>query len=143
MAVLGFRATQYLFPRSSSLFFTLLTDTFHWSIHSLKSPPELNQSTMTSTYTRFDTVFLFSRFAGAKYSPLLPSPSFTLSTSGIHIRTKPNSRFHSIIASSSSSSVVAGTDSIEVIFFLSLRFWILNFPWSLLIRFFMPFCVLD
>ncbi|AED96131.1 phosphoglucomutase [Arabidopsis thaliana] len=69
---------------------------------------------MTSTYTRFDTVFLFSRFAGAKYSPLLPSPSFTLSTSGIHIRTKPNSRFHSIIASSSSSSVVAGTDSIEI-----------------------------
>ncbi|CAA0409185.1 unnamed protein product [Arabidopsis thaliana] len=69
---------------------------------------------MTSTYTRFDTVFLFSRFAGAKYSPLLPSPSFTLSTSGIHLRTKPNSRFHSIIASSSSSSVVAGTDSIEI-----------------------------
>ncbi|CAL9243163.1 unnamed protein product [Arabidopsis halleri] len=74
---------------------------------------------MTSTYTRFDTVFLFSRFAGAKYSPLFPSPSSSHSSllpSGIHLRTKPTSRLHSIIASSSSpsSSIVAGTDSIEI-----------------------------
>ncbi|EFH42136.1 hypothetical protein ARALYDRAFT_495247 [Arabidopsis lyrata subsp. lyrata] len=70
---------------------------------------------MTSTYTRFDTVFLLSRFAGAKYSPLFPSPSSSHSSllpSGIHLRTKPTSRLHSIIASS--SSIVAGTDSIEI-----------------------------
>ncbi|KAL1208068.1 Phosphoglucomutase [Cardamine amara subsp. amara] len=79
---------------------------------------------MTSNCARFDSVFQFSRFAGAKYSPLSPSPSssssrssFPLFTSAIQLRTKANSRLHSIIASSSSSSsgaIVAGTDSIEI-----------------------------
>ncbi|EOA14817.1 hypothetical protein CARUB_v10028132mg [Capsella rubella] len=74
---------------------------------------------MTSTYARFDTVFLFSRFAGAKYSPFSPSPSPspspTLLSSGIQLRTKPASRLQSIVAlSSSSGAVVAGTDSIEI-----------------------------
>ncbi|XP_010442688.1 PREDICTED: phosphoglucomutase, chloroplastic [Camelina sativa] len=69
---------------------------------------------MASTYARFDTVFLFSRFAGAKYSPLSPSPS--LLASGFQLRTKPaSSRLQSIVAlSSSSGAVVAGTDSIEI-----------------------------
>ncbi|KAL1219825.1 Phosphoglucomutase [Cardamine amara subsp. amara] len=79
---------------------------------------------MTSNCARFDSVFQFSRFSGAKYSPLSPSPSssssrssFLLFTSAIQLRTKANSRLHSIIASSSSSSsgaIVAGTDSIEI-----------------------------
>ncbi|XP_010443940.1 PREDICTED: phosphoglucomutase, chloroplastic [Camelina sativa] len=69
---------------------------------------------MASTYARFDTVFLFSRFAGAKYSPFSPSPS--LLSSGFQLRTKPaSSRLQSIVAlSSSSGAVVAGTDSIEI-----------------------------
>ncbi|XP_010482525.1 PREDICTED: phosphoglucomutase, chloroplastic [Camelina sativa] len=65
---------------------------------------------MASTYARFDTVFLFSRFSGAKYSPS------SLLSSGFQLRTKPaSSRLQSIVAlSSSSGAVVAGTDSIEV-----------------------------
>ncbi|KFK26792.1 hypothetical protein AALP_AA8G294200 [Arabis alpina] len=62
---------------------------------------------MASTCARFDTVFLFSRFTG-NASPF---------SSGIHLRTKPNSRLQSITASSSSSSsgaIVAGTDAIEI-----------------------------
>ncbi|ESQ43359.1 hypothetical protein EUTSA_v10012968mg [Eutrema salsugineum] len=71
---------------------------------------------MTSTFARFDTVFLLSRFSGAKYSPLWPSPSShsSLLSSGIHLRTKPNPRLQSIAASSSSGATVAGTESIEI-----------------------------
>ncbi|CAH2070313.1 unnamed protein product [Thlaspi arvense] len=78
---------------------------------------------MTSTCARFDTVFLFSRFGGAKYSPLWPSPSSShsslLLSSAIRLRAKPSSRLHSIIASSSSSSsssgaIVAGAENIEI-----------------------------
>ncbi|KAF2537553.1 hypothetical protein F2Q68_00021332 [Brassica cretica] len=75
---------------------------------------------MSSTYARFDTVFLLSRFAGAKYSPLWPSSSSSshssLLSSGIHLRAKPNSRLRSVTAASSSSSgpIIAGSESIEI-----------------------------
>ncbi|XP_048623024.1 phosphoglucomutase, chloroplastic isoform X2 [Brassica napus] len=75
---------------------------------------------MSSTYARFDTVFLLSRFAGAKYSPLWPSSSSSshssLLSSGIHLRAKPNSRLRSVTGASSSSSgpIIAGSESIEI-----------------------------
>ncbi|CAN8302231.1 unnamed protein product [Cochlearia groenlandica] len=78
---------------------------------------------MTSTCARFDTVFLLTRFGGAKYSPLRPSsppssppPSrYSRLSSRIQLRTKPNQRLHSIIASSSSSgAIVAGIEGIEI-----------------------------